>query len=164
MPTPAERKALLFLGAIALLGAGVRGWRATRGAPPPESALAAQRAAVDSARRAKKRGAVRKRPRRKDTLATGVTVDLDTASVRTIARIPRVSAVVAQRIVADRDSFGPFGSFEALARVPGLTKTTRKKLAQRVTFSRLPRPSNTVIARPQPLLGRRKPRPRDAPL
>lgn len=163
MPTPAERKALLFLGAVALLGAGVRGWRATRGVPPLDSALAAQRGAVDSARRSKKRGAVRKRSRRKDTLATGVTVDLDTASVQTIARIPRVSAAVAQLIVSDRDSLGPFGSLEALARVPGLTRATRTRLAGRVTFSRLPRPSNTVIARPQPIQGRRKPRPRDAP-
>jgi competence protein ComEA len=55
MPTPAERKALVFLGAVAVLGAGVRGWRlATVAAHPVPgeslAALDAQIAAVDSAR------------------------------------------------------------------------------------------------------------------
>ena len=53
MPTPGERKAMLFLGAVALLGAGAQAERsrnpaATASAQP---ALEAQIAAVDSARR-----------------------------------------------------------------------------------------------------------------
>jgi competence protein ComEA len=54
MPTPAERKALLFLAAVSVLGIGVRAVRSVRGAPPPvegdRAGLAAQIAAVDSAR------------------------------------------------------------------------------------------------------------------
>ena len=53
MPTPAERRALLFLTAVGLLGAGVRVARAVgeRPAVPPaaERAMAAQQAAIDRA-------------------------------------------------------------------------------------------------------------------
>ncbi|HVE78909.1 MAG TPA: helix-hairpin-helix domain-containing protein [Gemmatimonadaceae bacterium] len=54
MPTPAERRAILFLGAVALLGSGVRAWRLTDSPPLPSGesllALDAQIAAADSAR------------------------------------------------------------------------------------------------------------------
>lgn len=58
MPTPAERKALLFLALVAALGAGVRLSRASTRHPEPtlgeRLALSAQRAAVDSALRAER--------------------------------------------------------------------------------------------------------------
>jgi len=54
MPTPAERKALLFLAGVIVLGAGVRVVRAARGGGTADAtngqALARQIAAVDSAR------------------------------------------------------------------------------------------------------------------
>jgi len=54
MPTPAERKALLFLAGVIVLGAGVRVVRAARGGGASDGtssqALARQLAAVDSAR------------------------------------------------------------------------------------------------------------------
>ena len=54
MPTPAERKALLFLAGVIVLGAGVRVVRAARGGSASDAtssqALARQIAAVDSAR------------------------------------------------------------------------------------------------------------------
>lgn len=54
MPTPAERKALLFLAGVIVLGASVRVVRAARGGGPTDAstsqALARQIAAVDSAR------------------------------------------------------------------------------------------------------------------
>jgi len=54
MPTPAERKALLFLAGVIVLGASVRVVRAARGGGASEAtnslALARQIAAVDSAR------------------------------------------------------------------------------------------------------------------
>lgn len=52
VPTPAERQALMFVAAVAVLGLGVRGWRAAgQPATPPtdQAALARQLAAVDSA-------------------------------------------------------------------------------------------------------------------
>ena len=55
MPTPAERKALLFLAGVIVLGAGVRVVRAARedasDDPASRQALSRQLAAVDSARR-----------------------------------------------------------------------------------------------------------------
>jgi DNA uptake protein ComE-like DNA-binding protein len=52
MPTPAERRALLFVAAVAVLGTGVRGLRAMREEPVPgtdRASLADQIARVDSA-------------------------------------------------------------------------------------------------------------------
>src|SRR5206468_5098097 len=57
MPTPAEKKALLFLTSVALLGVSVRALRAVgtidKLAPANAQAIENQLAAVDSARRAK---------------------------------------------------------------------------------------------------------------
>src|SRR5919197_2316758 len=61
MPTPSEKKALIFLAAVALLGASVRALRAVgalqRPQPQDTVALARQLEAVDSARRAARRRA-----------------------------------------------------------------------------------------------------------
>ena len=62
-------------------------------------------------------------------------VDLDRASASEIERLPWVGPALARRIVANRDSFGAFGSLGALERVKGLGPATRKRLANRVTFS-----------------------------
>ena len=67
-----------------------------------------------------------------------------------------------ERIVADRDSFGPFGSMEGLTRVKGVGPSMVEKLDSAVTFSLVPRPTNTVISRPSELpKARRKPHRRD---
>src|SRR5690348_13314403 len=70
MPTPAEKKALLFLASVGLLGASVRALRAvgTIDAVPAADARAldGQLAAVDSARRTKQgKGKSRSRPARR---------------------------------------------------------------------------------------------------
>lgn len=65
-------------------------------------------------------------------------VDLDRASEREIDVLPWVGPALARRIVANRDSFGPFGSLEALGRVKGVGSATRKRLASLVTFSGSP--------------------------
>lgn len=62
-------------------------------------------------------------------------VDMDRASEREIELLPWVGPALARRIVANRDSFGAFGSLGALDRVKGLGPATRKRLAGRVTFS-----------------------------
>jgi competence protein ComEA len=62
-------------------------------------------------------------------------VDLDHASEREIDALPRVGPALARRIVAHRDSFGPFGSMEALRRVKGVGVATAERLAPLVTFS-----------------------------
>jgi hypothetical protein len=65
-------------------------------------------------------------------------VDLDRATEREIDVLPWIGPALARRIVASRDSFGPFGSLEALGRVKGMGAATRKRLAALVTFSGSP--------------------------
>jgi len=65
-------------------------------------------------------------------------VDLDRATEREIEVLPWVGPALARRIVANRDSFGPFGTIEALGRVKGVGPATRKRLAALVTFSGAP--------------------------
>ena len=155
MATPAERKALIFFGLVAVLGASVRVWR-SRAHEPGKSAYGSY--ITDPADRAAK--PVAKSPKVGRTTvrkATGTSrsgqinrdsnavVDLDRATGAEIDALGLLPAGIGRLIVADRDSFGPFGSLSELRRVPFLTASTLRKLAPRVTFSRVPRPRNTVI-------------------
>ena len=65
----------------------------------------------------------------------GQRLDLDVASVTEIDRLPRVGPALARRIVASRDSAGPFGSLDGLKRVKGIGAATLEHLAPLVTFS-----------------------------
>lgn len=151
MATPAERKALLFLAAVVALGAGVRVVRAISAEREPDPAanvaLDEQRRRVDSARAAGK-GGKRGTASRNKPAAPAAPVDLDTASAGLIETLNGVGPALAKRIVAHRDSFGAFGSIEALERVRGIGPALSAKLAPQVTFSRLPRPQNAVVAPP----------------
>ncbi len=138
MPTPAERKALIFIAAAALLGTAVRAARTISGAPSfaqeSKATLSHQIAAVEAAR--KNSG--------KNTAAAKTTsiklVDVDVATVAQLQALPRVGPVLAQRIKAFRDSAGPFGSLEQLDKVKGIGPAMLKELAPRVTFSASQRP------------------------
>ncbi len=169
MATPAERKALLFFGIVAILGAGVRVWRARSPAGPRPSTDTFVSEPTGSA----PGGPGKSSSSRRKTARTGAggsrtsqiirdsnsIIDLDRATMSEIDAIGVLPKGMARLIVADRDSFGPFGSLGELQRVPFLSASTLRKLAPRVTFSRIPRPRNTVI-RPRPLpvstSGRRK--------
>jgi competence protein ComEA len=194
MPTAAERKALIFLAAIAVVGGGVRVAdgrrferdvnRATGGTvradsgSPSDQALSAQLAAVDSARATgphRKAGrssrssrtrtktdasgdatpsAVQERRQRSSDASTRSTpkpgklspttdepLDVNAASAAELERLPKVGPVLAQRIVAWRDTHGKFDSMEALRHVPGIGAVTASLLAPLVTFSNGYRPS-----------------------
>ncbi len=172
MATPAERKALLFFGIVAILGAGVRVWRARSPAGPRPSTDTFVSEPTGSAPGGPGAPGKSSSSRRK-TARTGASgsrtsqiirdsnsiIDLDRATMSEIDAIGVLPKGMARLIVADRDSFGPFGSLGELQRVPFLSASTLRKLAPRVTFSRIPRPRNTVI-RPRPLpastSGRRK--------
>ena len=164
MPTPAERKALLFFSGVLVLGASTRAYRTLHSRSPAtvhaRSALERQIAAADSARRAglrKPKGDRKKAPPR----PIGP-VDLDVASEEEIEALRHIGPTLARRIVADRDSFGPFGSMEGLGRVKGIGPSMVAKLDSTVTFSLVPRPTNRVISRPSELpKARRKPHRRD---
>ena len=155
--TPAERRALLFLAAAALLGASVRLARGRDGhAPEPaaQRALALQIAAVDSARAAEAEKE-RERPKRGGKRARGAAapkapkrppvipiVDMDQAPMALIDSLPGIGPVLAARIVGDRNQNGPFGSLEGLQRVKGIGPAMAERLAPYVTFSGRSRPNN----------------------
>lgn len=165
MPTRAERKALQFFSVVLVLGASTRAWRAVRSHSPADaaarSALETQIKAADSARHAGLRKAKRE-PKKKAPPKPAGKVDLDLATADEIEGLRYIGPTLARRIVADRDSFGPFGSMEGLQRVKGVGPSIVEKLDSSVTFSLVPRPTNTVISRPSELpKARRKPHRRD---
>jgi len=160
MATRAERKALLFLGTVIALGASVRAFRIYSSRSPAAAsgreALEAQIQAADSARQAKfgksksRRGGGSARTagrRRRPEARPPSRVDLDVATEPEIEALRGVGPSLARRIVADRDSFGPFGSVDGLRRVRGIGPALVARLDTTVTFSLLPRPMNTVIPR-----------------
>lgn len=71
---------------------------------------------------------------------THAPLDVDLASAADIERLPRIGPVLARRIVADRDSLGPFGSLDGLTRVRGIGPALARILKPYVTFSLEPRP------------------------
>jgi competence protein ComEA len=152
MPTHAERTALLFLSGVLALGAGVRVARALQqGEKPPlaaAAALDAQRRTVDSVRRMQGAKTVGRPPapvprpsRRPLQVRTAppivrYPIDLDRADSAHLLVLPGVGPALAGRIVAQRDSFGPFGGPAELARrVRGIGPATTARLAPLVTFS-----------------------------
>jgi competence protein ComEA len=165
MPTPAERKALLFLSTVLVLGASTRAYRTLHSRSPANaqarSALERQIKAADSARRSGLRRPKREKRQKTPPKPAGP-VDLDVATEKEIEALRHVGPTLARRIVADRDSFGPFGSMEGLRRVKGIGPSMVAKLDSAVTFSLLPRPTNRVISRPSELpKAHRKPHRRD---
>ncbi len=155
MATPSERKALLFFGIVALLGAGVRVWRSVRPGPIPLAADTYKTGAsglpgehpvkLSSAANGKRRSktaASRTGQINRDSQAT---VDVDKATTTELEALGVLPKGLARLIVADRDSFGPFGSMDEMRRIPFVSASTLRKLAPRVTFSRIPRPRNAVI-------------------
>ncbi|HXG73134.1 MAG TPA: helix-hairpin-helix domain-containing protein [Gemmatimonadaceae bacterium] len=166
MPTSSERKALVFFAAVTLLGGSVRLHRSANrnAAPDPaaRAALALQLKAADSARRVKGSRPSKRERKQKQAVPAAGPVDLDVASAEQIEALPWIGPALAKRIVADRDSLGPFGSLDGLDRVKGIGPSMVVRLGPRVTFSLFPRPSNTVISRRSELpRARRKPHRRD---
>ena len=164
MGTPAERKALLFFSAVLLLGTATKAYRAARPGTPvaadAAAALASQIKAADSARKAGKKP--KRGKRAKAVVERPGPLDLDIATAEEIESLRHIGPALARRIVADRDSFGPFGSREGLLRVRGIGPSMVEKLDTSVTFSLLPRPKNTVIPRRSELpKAPRKPHRRD---
>jgi competence protein ComEA len=124
---PAERRALLTLLGLALVGHGVRLALARPGDAPGALQVpglpASPRAHADSARRLS-------RP-----LAPGERVDLDRATAAELVRLPRIGPALARTIVADREANGPFGGLEGLGRVRGIGPGTLRLLEPHAGFS-----------------------------
>ena len=167
-----DQKALLFLGAVGVLGAGVRVVRTASGqqAPATQPALARQMRVADSAAQAqrkpktKSQGPPRGRGGRGKTASAdsgkvgnglldrhgyvGNRLDLDVATAAQVDSLPGVSALMARRIVQDRLRRGPFLSMNGLQRVSGVGRGLMQRLDTLVTFSgtfAFPSPGDTVI-------------------
>jgi DNA uptake protein ComE-like DNA-binding protein len=145
-----------------VLGTATRLYRGDGRTPPTHSsrtALEAQLKAADSARKA---GGKSRRGKKKPVAVPTGPVDLDVATEAEIEALRHIGPALARRIVADRDSFGPFGSRDEFLRVKGIGPSMVQKLDSSVTFSLLPRPKNTVIPRRSELpKARGKPQRRD---
>ena len=163
MGTPGERKALLFLGAVIVLGSSVRVARAVGGKsdldPAARAAIERQIGAVDSVRKEGKKRKGRKKKEKQEEVVAPAIVDLDIATADQIETLRGIGPSLAKRIVADRDSLGPFGSLAELQRVKGVGPKLAARIDSSVTFSLLPRPSTTESTRSSdPPSGRRRPR------
>jgi competence ComEA-like helix-hairpin-helix protein len=139
MATQGERRALYFLAAVALLGAGTRACRARRPAAA-NAVIDEQIAAVDSlgARGPVQRRRVRSTATRNPTPRNPTPVsrvDLDVATAGEIERLPGIGPSLARRIVADRDANGPFRCLAALDRVKGVGPALLTRLDTQATFS-----------------------------
>lgn len=144
-----DRKALLFLATVAVLGASVRMVRAASRphSAGPQPGLERQILAADSARSAKKTGSKTRRTKSSarrqhaDTTARlRARLDVDTASAAQLDLLPGVGPSLAGRIVADRAAHGPFVSREGLARVRGVGPVLLARLDTLITFSGTIRP------------------------
>lgn len=143
----------MFLSAVIVLGGATRILRSAVDSKPvdPRSTASLQRqiVAVDSAIGSKSSGSKRRRRRSAppDPPPVPRVIDLDIAAGHEIETLRGVGPTMAARIVADRDSFGAFGSIEGFQRVKGVGPALAGKLAGHVTFSGVPRPVNTVASR-----------------
>ena len=127
-----ERRALLLLLSLGLLGHGVRRWVVPAGAPPgqvelvqalpPRSPLPHRDSMLALAR----------------PLGPSERIDADRATAAELARLPRVGMSLAKRMVAYREAHGPFGSLAGLDGVPGVGPGLLGSLAEHLSFSGVP--------------------------
>ena len=163
MGTPGERKALLFLGAVLILGGSVRAARAVGSDKAVDAtartAIERQIAAVDSARKTSRKKKGRK-PKQREPDVIPAIIDMDVATAEEIETLRGIGPSLARRIVADRDTLGPFGSLDGLQRVKGVGPKLAQRIDSSVTFSLLPRPSTTASTRSSAASKRRRKPPR----
>ena len=125
----AERRALVLLLALALVGQGVRWLMGRPGEAPGEVQLL-------SVLPPRSPGAHRdsilalSRP-----LGPDERIDADRATAEELARLPRVGLGLAKAIVADRAARGPFGGAEGLDRVPGVGPGLLRAIGPHLAFS-----------------------------
>lgn len=114
--TQQERVAFVVLGALALVGLGLLGWLQLHFAWESETVAAtpAQAARWDEALRSARH------------------VDVNTATVAELERLPQVGPTLAHRIVAYRQRHGRFRTPEELEQVEGIGPKTSKALEEYV--------------------------------
>ena len=139
--SPSERRIIIALLGLAVLGQGVRLALDRPGAPGEAFLLPAAKTRAVAAHRDTSAVAGRE-------LQQGETLDPDRASARDLDRLPGVGMRLAKEIVADREIRGPFGSPEALLRVDGIGPAGLRRLEPFLRFqgSRLASPAHRETA------------------
>ena len=168
MSLRSDHKALVFLGAVGVLGAGVRVVRAAgkESIPAVQPALEHQARVADSAAQAQRGGKGKKKGRsgrggsERDQARpqppgspdrrgyVGGRLDLDVATAAQIDSLPGVSATMARRIAVDRARRGPFTNAAGLQRVSGVGKRFLQQIDTLVTYSgtfAFVNPSDTML-------------------
>jgi competence protein ComEA len=125
----AERRALMLLLSLGLLGQGVRWWAGRPGDAPGEVQLLT---ALPPRSPAAHRDSMLARSR---PLGPSERIDADRASAPELARLPRVGLALAKKIVADREARGPFGGPAGLDRVPGIGSGLLAAIGPHLAFS-----------------------------
>jgi competence protein ComEA len=126
---PAERRALLLLLGLAVAGHAVRHLATRPGEPPGEVQLLAT-LSPGSPEAQRDSSMQQARP-----LGPGEKVDIETATVLELARLPKVGIRLAKAIIADREVHGSFGSLAGLDRVPGVGPGLLKVISPHALFS-----------------------------
>ncbi len=139
-----ERRAVLTLMALAVLGHGVRLVLVHPG-DAPGAVVLLPGADGDSLGAHRDRVAKLMRP-----LEEGERIDLDVATAQELNRLPRIGPGLAKRIIADRAQRGPFGSLEALERVSGIGPAVLGAVGPFAVFSA---PMGAPVAPPGPMEG-----------
>ena len=114
--TRSERTSLALLGALSLVGLGVLLWQGQR--PPlliEVAVLPAQATPWDEA------------------LEDARRIDVNTADVAQLERLPGVGPTLASRIVAHREQHGRFGAPEEITHVKGIGPKTYETLKDYLT-------------------------------
>jgi competence ComEA-like helix-hairpin-helix protein len=71
-------------------------------------------------------------------------IDIETAGVAELARLPKVGPRLAKTIVANREAHGPFGSLAGLDRVSGIGSGLLKVIAPHIEFGDQPASEGSV--------------------
>jgi competence protein ComEA len=114
--TEKERLALAVWSALALVALGILLWQRQRPPLTIEGAPAPIQAALWD-----------------ESLRTSRQVDVNTAGVAELERLPEIGPALAQRIVDDRRAHGRFRTPEELSRVPGIGPKTYDAVKDYVT-------------------------------
>jgi competence protein ComEA len=126
---PTERRAIVLLLLLGVIGQGVRWWAGRPGDPPGQVALMpGERRGSPTAHRDSALAATR-------PMGPGETLDPDQATVGQLLRLPKVGPALARAIVADREAKGPFRNVQGLDRVAGIGPKLLEALAPYLTFS-----------------------------
>ncbi|MEO8199318.1 MAG: helix-hairpin-helix domain-containing protein [Gemmatimonadota bacterium] len=124
-----ERRAVLLLLGLAVTGQAIR-YVVSRPGQAPGDVRIISALPAHSARTHAEAAKAAHRP-----LAKGEHIDVNRATTQDLTRLPRVGLSLAQRIVAYRDSNGPFRGPDALDRVPGIGPGMIKSLTPHLAFN-----------------------------